>query len=161
MASVSRGDPAGGSAPQPGLAAARSTEREPLDPDEFRSITAAIEREVSSAIVGQLEAVRGALICVVAGGHALLEGVPGLGKTTMARAFAAALDLDYRRVQFTPDLMPADITGTTVLMQDPSTRRACGSSAARCSPTSCSRTRSTAPRRGPRARSWRRCRRAR
>jgi MoxR-like ATPase len=69
-------------------------------------------------IVGQQDAVRGILISLAAGGHVLLEGVPGLGKTTMARAFAGALGLEQRRVQFTPDLMPADITGTTVLTQD-------------------------------------------
>ncbi|MCW2954204.1 MAG: ATPase associated with various cellular 3 [Conexibacter sp.] len=73
---------------------------------------------MGEAIVGQEEAIRGILISLAAGGHALLEGVPGLGKTTMARAFAAALGLAQRRVQFTPDLMPADITGTTVLTQD-------------------------------------------
>jgi MoxR-like ATPase len=93
---------------------------EALDPDAFRATAAAIEQEVAKAIVGQHEAIRGALICLIAGGHALLEGVPGLGKTSMARAFAAALGLSYNRVQFTPDLMPADITGTTVLYGDAS-----------------------------------------
>jgi MoxR-like ATPase len=73
---------------------------------------------VGAAVVGQRDAVRSTLVALLAGGHALLEGVPGLGKTTMARAFAAALGLEHRRVQFTPDLMPADITGTTVLSQD-------------------------------------------
>ncbi len=68
-------------------------------------------------MVGQTEAVRGALICLIAGGHALLEGVPGLGKTTLARALSGALELAPKRIQFTPDLMPADITGTTVLVQ--------------------------------------------
>ncbi len=58
-------------------------------------------------------------MCLVAGGHALLEGIPGLGKTSMARAFAAAVALSHNRVQFTPDLLPADITGTTVFSQDP------------------------------------------
>jgi MoxR-like ATPase len=91
---------------------------EPLDPAEFRAVATAIEREVAGVIVGQREAVRGTVICVIAGGHALLEGVPGLGKTTLARAFAATLGLAYGRIQFTPDLMPADITGTNVLIQD-------------------------------------------
>jgi MoxR-like ATPase len=77
---------------------------------------------VGRIVVGQEEAVRGALICLIAGGHALLEGVPGLGKTTLARALAGALDLDPKRIQFTPDLMPADITGTTVLIQGADTR---------------------------------------
>lgn len=90
----------------------------PLSPDEFRSAAQAIEEQVAGVIVGQAEPVRGALICLVAGGHALLEGVPGLGKTTLANAFAAALGLSHSRIQFTPDLMPADITGTTVLADD-------------------------------------------
>jgi MoxR-like ATPase len=89
-----------------------------LDPDRFQQLAQTIEREVATAIVGQRDAVRGVLTALLAGGHALLEGVPGLGKTTMARAFAASLALEDRRVQFTPDLMPADITGTTVLMQN-------------------------------------------
>jgi MoxR-like ATPase len=89
-----------------------------LAPDRFQQIAQEIERAVGEAIVGQHDAVRGVLLCLLTGGHALLEGVPGLGKTTMARAFAAGLALEHRRVQFTPDLMPADITGTMVLVQD-------------------------------------------
>ncbi|HVA22107.1 MAG TPA: AAA family ATPase [Candidatus Micrarchaeia archaeon] len=96
---------------------AEAAELDPLNPTEFRQVAAAIEAAVAARVVGQREAVRGALICLIAGGHALLEGVPGLGKTTMVRAFAAALDLRHHRIQFTPDLMPADITGTTVLME--------------------------------------------
>src|ERR1700760_756605 len=92
-------------------------EREPLEPEEFQRVATAIEAAVARTVVGQREAVRGALICLIAGGHALLEGVPGLGKTTLARALASALDLEPKRIQFTPDLMPADITGTTVLIQ--------------------------------------------
>jgi len=96
----------------------RSTGVEPGDPDAFRATAAAIEEQVERVIVGQREAVRGVLVCLVAGGHALLEGVPGVGKTTMVRAFARALDLSHSRVQFTPDLMPADITGTTVFSEE-------------------------------------------
>jgi MoxR-like ATPase len=92
-------------------------ELEPLEPEEFQRVATAIEAAVARTVVGQREAVRGALICLIAGGHALLEGVPGLGKTTLARALAGALDLQPKRIQFTPDLMPADITGTTVLVQ--------------------------------------------
>src|ERR1700710_738919 len=92
-------------------------ELEPLSPEEFQRVATEIETAVGRIVVGQHEAVRGALICLIAGGHALLEGVPGLGKTTLARALAGALDLDPKRIQFTPDLMPADITGTTVLVQ--------------------------------------------
>jgi MoxR-like ATPase len=89
-----------------------------MEPEAFRRTAVAIEAAVGEAVVGQRDAVRGTLVALLSGGHALLEGVPGLGKTTMARAFAAALGLEHRRVQFTPDLMPADITGTTVLTQD-------------------------------------------
>jgi MoxR-like ATPase len=90
-----------------------------LDPERFRETAAAIETQVERVIVGQREAIRGVLICLIADGHALLEGVPGLGKTTMVRAFAQALNLSNGRVQFTPDLMPADITGTTIFTDDP------------------------------------------
>jgi MoxR-like ATPase len=92
---------------------------EASDPEAFRATALAIEDEIARAIVGQREAVRGVLMCLIAGGHALLEGIPGLGKTSMARAFAAAVALSHNRVQFTPDLLPADITGTTVFSQDP------------------------------------------
>src|ERR1700739_663463 len=88
---------------------------EPIDLVEQRAAVLAIEHEVASKIVGQQEALRGTLICLIAGGHALLEGVPGLGKTTLVRSYADALGLHHGRIQFTPDLMPADITGTTVL----------------------------------------------
>ncbi len=92
-------------------------ELEPLSPEEFQRVATEIETAVGRIVVGQTEAVRGALICLIAGGHALLEGVPGLGKTTLARALSGALELAPKRIQFTPDLMPADITGTTVLVQ--------------------------------------------
>jgi MoxR-like ATPase len=95
---------------------------QPLEPEEFQRVAAAIEAAVARTVVGQAAAVRGALICLIAGGHALLEGVPGLGKTTLARALAGALELEPKRIQFTPDLMPADITGTTVLIQGAETR---------------------------------------
>jgi MoxR-like ATPase len=74
-----------------------------------------LETEISKVIVGQRETVRGAIICLLAGGHALLEGIPGLGKTLLVRTIGEAVDLTFARVQFTPDLMPADITGTTIL----------------------------------------------
>jgi MoxR-like ATPase len=90
----------------------------PVDPDELQQVAHAVLQAVSRAIVGQEEAVRGTLISLIAGGHALLEGVPGVGKTSLVRAFAHALDLRYGRVQFTPDLMPADITGRDVLLED-------------------------------------------
>ena len=74
-------------------------------------------------IVGHDEIVHGVLTCLFVGGHALLEGVPGLGKTLLVRTLADALSLDFNRIQFTPDLMPADILGTNVVMEAPDGRR--------------------------------------
>jgi MoxR-like ATPase len=76
----------------------------------------AIERELSKVIVGYPEVLRGVLITLLAGGHALLEGAPGLGKTLLVRTLADVLDLTYSRIQCTPDLMPSDILGTNVLL---------------------------------------------
>jgi MoxR-like ATPase len=98
---------------------AAAAQADSFDPERFRETAAAIETQIERVIVGQREAIRGVLICLIADGHALLEGVPGLGKTTMVRAFAEALNLTSGRVQFTPDLMPADITGTTIFTDDP------------------------------------------
>jgi len=75
----------------------------------------AIRREISKIIVGQQSVVNGVLTCLLAGGHVLLEGVPGLGKTTLLRTLARALHLKYSRIQFTPDLMPADIVGSMMI----------------------------------------------
>ena len=96
----------------------------PMTPEDFAHQAREIRREVGKAIVGQEDVVRGVLTCLIAGGHALLEGVPGLGKTSLVRAFARVLDLQYGRIQFTPDLMPADVTGTTIIMEDETGRRA-------------------------------------
>jgi len=74
-----------------------------------------LRREIGKVIVGQHEVVDGVLICLLAGGHVLLEGVPGLGKTTLLRTLARALHLKYSRIQFTPDLMPADIVGSMII----------------------------------------------
>jgi MoxR-like ATPase len=82
---------------------------------QFRQTGAAVEAEVGKVIVGQGEVVRHVLICLIAGGHALLEGVPGLGKTMLIKTLAEVLDLQFARIQFTPDLMPADIVGTDIL----------------------------------------------
>ncbi len=89
----------------------------PNAPTPFRFIETAraIEAEVGRVIIGQPEVVRGVLTCLLAGGHALLEGIPGLGKTLLVRTIGEALELSFSRVQFTPDLMPADITGTSIL----------------------------------------------
>ncbi len=87
-----------------------------LSPASFRNVADRIEEQLGRVIVGQLPIVRDVLIALIGGGHALLEGVPGLGKTLLVRTLAQALDLSFSRIQFTPDLMPADITGTNVLL---------------------------------------------
>jgi MoxR-like ATPase len=74
-----------------------------------------VRREIAKIIVGQDDVVEGVLICLLAGGHVLLEGVPGLGKTTLLRTLARTLQLKYSRIQFTPDLMPADIVGSMII----------------------------------------------
>ncbi|HEX4228385.1 MAG TPA: AAA family ATPase [Bryobacteraceae bacterium] len=77
-----------------------------------------VREEIGKIIVGQREVIDGVLICLVAGGHVLLEGVPGLGKTTLLRTLSRVLDLRYSRIQFTPDLMPGDIVGSTIMETD-------------------------------------------
>jgi MoxR-like ATPase len=86
--------------------------------DAFRRDYRAIKAEIAKAIVGHEEIIDGVLTCLFVGGHALLEGVPGLGKTALVRALADALHLKFSRIQFTPDLMPADVIGTNVIMED-------------------------------------------
>ena len=90
------------------------TVMEDISPAEFRETAAAIEGQVAQVIVGQMSVVRHVLICLIAGGHALLEGVPGLGKTMLIKTLGDVLNLRFSRIQFTPDLMPADITGTDI-----------------------------------------------
>lgn len=84
---------------------------------DFRDMFVEIQSEVAKVMVGQDEVVQEVLTCILAGGHALLEGVPGLGKTMLVRTLADSLDLSFSRIQFTPDLMPADITGTNILVE--------------------------------------------
>jgi MoxR-like ATPase len=91
--------------------------------DQLQGTVQAIEREMAKVIVGQRDVVRGVLVAAIAGGHVLLEGVPGLGKTLIVRVLAQTLDLEYSRIQFTPDLMPADIVGTNVISEDPNGTR--------------------------------------
>ncbi len=88
--------------------------------DSFQADYARIVEQVGRVIVGHGEVVNQVLTCLLTGGHALLEGVPGLGKTLLVRTLAAALELEFGRVQFTPDLMPADITGTNIIEEDTS-----------------------------------------
>src|SRR5205085_4907094 len=91
--------------------------------EEFRRDYRAVQAEIAKAIVGHEDIVDGVLTCLFVGGHALLEGVPGLGKTALIRALAEALHLKFNRIQFTPDLMPADVIGTNVIMEDEHGRR--------------------------------------
>ncbi|MFV1968106.1 MAG: AAA family ATPase [Pirellulaceae bacterium] len=91
--------------------------------EEFRRRYAAVREQIGRVIVGHDEVVHGVLTCLFVGGHCLLEGVPGLGKTLLVRTLAQALDLDFNRIQFTPDLMPADILGTNLVMEAPDGRR--------------------------------------
>lgn len=90
----------------------------------FRERATRIQGEIARVIVGQTDIVLNVLIAVLAGGHVLLEGVPGLGKTLLVRTLAQVMDLQFARIQFTPDLMPADITGTTLYMDDDTGHRA-------------------------------------
>ena len=82
-----------------------------------------LREQIGRTIVGQDQVVGSTLIAMLCGGHALLEGVPGLGKTLLVRTISQALRLQFNRIQFTPDLMPADITGTNIVVEDPSGRR--------------------------------------
>ncbi|MCL2330692.1 MAG: MoxR family ATPase [Phycisphaerae bacterium] len=82
-----------------------------------------LREEIGKAIVGHTDIVDGVLTCLFVGGHVLLEGVPGLGKTYLIRTLSEALSLNFNRIQFTPDLMPADIIGTNIVMDDPATGR--------------------------------------
>jgi MoxR-like ATPase len=85
---------------------------------EFRKNFDVLATEIGKVIVGHGEVIRHVLVAVVAGGHVLLEGVPGIGKTMLVRTLSAAVDLRFSRIQFTPDLMPADIIGTNVVVED-------------------------------------------
>ncbi|HEY2988383.1 MAG TPA: AAA family ATPase [Candidatus Binatia bacterium] len=88
-----------------------------MDPEEFKELFLRIEAEIKEVIVGHADVIRNVLIAFFAGGHVLLEGAPGLGKTLLIKSLSRALALSFKRVQFTPDLMPADIVGTQVLTE--------------------------------------------
>src|ERR1051326_893349 len=88
------------------------------DITEFIDVAQRLEKELCSVIIGQERVIRELLLALFAGGHVLLEGVPGLGKTLLVRTLADALALKFARIQFTPDLMPADIVGTTIVSED-------------------------------------------
>ena len=90
---------------------------------DFRQAYGRVHREISKVIVGHSDIVHGVLTCLFVGGHALLEGVPGLGKTLLVRTLSQVLDLAFNRIQFTPDLMPSDIIGTNIITEAPDGKR--------------------------------------
>jgi MoxR-like ATPase len=90
---------------------------------QFADRYKAVYKQLGRVIVGHNDIVHGVLTCLFVGGHCLLEGVPGLGKTLLVRTLAQTLNLDFSRIQFTPDLMPADILGTNMIVEDESGRR--------------------------------------
>src|SRR5713226_2392732 len=92
--------------------------------NEFRQSYARLQKEIGKVIVGHTDIVHGVLTCLFVGGHALLEGVPGLGKTLLVRTLSQVLDLAFNRVQFTPDLMPSDIIGTNIISETTEGKRA-------------------------------------
>lgn len=94
-----------------------------MDTVEFLRIAQEIEEEISLIMVGQQDLIRNTLICILAGGNLLLEGVPGLGKTRLVKTVSQVLSLKFSRIQFTPDLMPADITGTNIITEDQEGRK--------------------------------------
>jgi MoxR-like ATPase len=89
-----------------------------MTPEEYGERAEAIESQIARVIVGQRDLVRQVVVCLLCEGHVLLEGVPGLGKTQLLKTLSGAVDLAFSRIQFTPDLMPADILGTQVLEED-------------------------------------------
>ena len=91
--------------------------------DEFRDRYHSVREMIGRVIVGHDDIVHGVLTAILCGGHCLLEGVPGLGKTMLVRTLSRVMDLDFNRIQFTPDLMPADILGTNMIVEDADGRR--------------------------------------
>lgn len=95
-----------------------------MDIEEFVDKARQIEAEIAKVMVGQKQIIRHSLIALLAGGNVLLEGVPGLGKTMLVKTLSQVLSLEFKRIQFTPDLMPADIVGTSIISEDAEGRRA-------------------------------------
>ena len=139
----------GASAPTPLAALEPAANIDPGDMLDPRLTAEAVLFEIRRVIVGQDQMLERVLVALLAGGHLLLEGVPGLAETLTIRTLADALDASFRRIQFTPDLVPGDLVGTRIYRPDSGTSTP---SSARCSATSSSPTRSTArrPRSSPR-----------
>ncbi len=94
-----------------------------LSIQDFTDVVDRIKKEISKVIVGYDEIINFTIISLLSGGHVLLEGVPGIGKTLLVRTLSEILDLKFSRIQFTPDLMPADITGTNIILEDENGRK--------------------------------------
>ena len=88
------------------------------DIEAMQSKIAACEQEIGREIIGQRDVIRSAMIAILSGGNVLLEGMPGLGKTRLVNTISHVLNLSFKRIQFTPDLMPGDITGTNIMVKD-------------------------------------------
>src|SRR5438477_8093089 len=97
--------------------------QEVVEPDDHRGPILALRDEVGKVVVGQDGVLSGLVAALLVRGHVLLEGVPGVAKTLLVKALAASLDLDFKRIQFTPDLMPSDVLGQMIYMQEESTFR--------------------------------------
>ena len=123
----------------------------------FSETIARVRAETGKEIIGQETVVEHMLMALVAGGNVLLEGVPGLGKTRLVRALGRVFDLPFSRIQFTPDLMPADITGTNIIVKTEE-GNAFEFRPGPLLPPSCWPTKSTAPRPRRNRRCWRPCR---
>ncbi len=122
MSSASQGGAAGATGATGAVGATSAAELQ-QQAEEFRRRYKAVRDEIGKVIVGHDEIVHGVLACLFVGGHCLLEGVPGLGKTLLIRSLAQALNLEFSRIQFTPDLMPSDILGTNMVVETPEGRR--------------------------------------
>ena len=99
------------------------SQNDPADATDLVAACEKIREQVGRVVVGQDAVIEQLLIAILARGHCLLEGVPGLAKTLMVHTLADSMDLGFRRIQFTPDLMPGDITGTEIIQEDPDTGR--------------------------------------
>jgi len=117
-----------------------------MNTERLKEVLTQARHETSKVIIGQSDVVEKALIAIFTGNHALIEGVPGVAKTLLVRTLAHVLGADFARIQFTPDLMPADITGTNVFNLQATNSP---SSKGPCSPPFCSRMKSTARPRKP------------